>query len=73
VEDRPVLVDRGPFGNPTSDSARDHSGDPATTSVLVAVYAPRRRGGAAHGVLDVTAARPARFSGGRERAADLAT
>jgi DNA/RNA-binding domain of Phe-tRNA-synthetase-like protein len=69
VEERPVLVDRGgPFGNPTSDSARTMV-TTATTSVLVAVYAPRDGAVARlRGVLDVTAARLARFSGGRERA-----
>lgn len=68
VEERPVLVDRqGPFGNPTSDSARTMV-TTATTGVLVVVYAPRD-GAAARlrGVLDVTATRIARFAGGRER------
>jgi DNA/RNA-binding domain of Phe-tRNA-synthetase-like protein len=68
VEARPVLVDRqGPFGNPTSDSARTMV-TTATTGVLVVVFAPRD-GAAARlrGVLDVTAARIARFAGGRER------
>jgi DNA/RNA-binding domain of Phe-tRNA-synthetase-like protein len=41
VEGRPVLVDaRGPFGNPTSDSART-SITLATRRALVVVYAPR--------------------------------
>jgi DNA/RNA-binding domain of Phe-tRNA-synthetase-like protein len=69
VEGRPVLVDRlGPFGNPTSDSARTMV-TAATTRVLVVVYAPRE-GAAARlrGALDVTAARVARFAGGRELA-----
>jgi DNA/RNA-binding domain of Phe-tRNA-synthetase-like protein len=68
VEERPVLVDRqGPFGNPTSDSARTMV-TTATTSVMVVIYAPRD-GAAARlrGVLDVTAARIARFAGGSER------
>src|SRR6266536_3352164 len=41
VEGRPVLVDaRGPFGNPTSDSARTRI-TLATRRALVVVYAPR--------------------------------
>jgi DNA/RNA-binding domain of Phe-tRNA-synthetase-like protein len=41
VDGRPVLVDaRGPFGNPTSDSART-SITLATRRALVVVYAPR--------------------------------
>ena len=40
VEARPVLVDTvGPFGNPTSDSARTMI-TTATTRALVVVYAP---------------------------------
>jgi DNA/RNA-binding domain of Phe-tRNA-synthetase-like protein len=40
VEGRPVLVDaEGPFGNPTSDSARTRI-TTATTNALVVVYAP---------------------------------
>jgi DNA/RNA-binding domain of Phe-tRNA-synthetase-like protein len=42
VEGRPVLVDaRGPFGNPTSDSARTMI-TTACTRALVVVYAPVR-------------------------------
>jgi len=72
VEERPVLVDRqGPFGNPTSDSARTMV-TTATTSVLVAVYAPRDGASARlRGVLDVTGARIARFAGGHERARQI--
>jgi DNA/RNA-binding domain of Phe-tRNA-synthetase-like protein len=68
VEGRPVLVDRrGPFGNPTSDSARTMV-TAATTRVLVVVYAPREGASARLcGVLDVTASRLLRFAGGRER------
>ena len=41
VEGRPVLVDaRGPFGNPSSDSARTMI-TLATRRALVVVYAPR--------------------------------
>jgi DNA/RNA-binding domain of Phe-tRNA-synthetase-like protein len=41
VEGRPVLVDaRGPFGNPTSDSARTMI-TTACRRALVVVYAPR--------------------------------
>jgi DNA/RNA-binding domain of Phe-tRNA-synthetase-like protein len=40
VEGRPVLSDaRGPFGNPTSDSARTMV-TPQTRAALVTVYAP---------------------------------
>ncbi len=40
IDGRPVLVDRvGPFGNPTSDSARTMI-TTATTQALVVVYAP---------------------------------
>jgi len=69
VEGRPVLVDtRGPFGNPTSDSARTM----ITTScrrALVIVYAPGRFPPARlQSVLDETAATLTRWSGGSERA-----
>jgi DNA/RNA-binding domain of Phe-tRNA-synthetase-like protein len=67
VADRPVLADRrGPFGNPTSDSARTMV-TPATRRVLVVIFAPRRYAGARlSAALDVTAARLARYAGGRE-------
>ncbi len=56
----------GPFGNPTSDSARTMV-TTATTGALVVVFAPRsldeRR---LASVLDVTAQRMAEFTGGRE-------
>lgn len=69
VEGRLVLADRqGPFGNPTSDSARTMV-TMATTGALVVVYAPREgHAGRLYAVVDVTAARLARFAGGRERA-----
>jgi DNA/RNA-binding domain of Phe-tRNA-synthetase-like protein len=65
VEGRPVLVDaRGPFGNPTSDSARTMI-TTATRRALVTVYAP---GGYASGrldkVLDGTEATLTRACGG---------
>jgi DNA/RNA-binding domain of Phe-tRNA-synthetase-like protein len=58
--------DRGPFGNPTSDSARTMV-TAATTDALVVVFAPADtdHGRLTH-VLDVTSARIADISGGRE-------
>ena len=59
---------RGPFGNPTADSARTMV-TPATTRALVVVFAP-----AAYDrthmmrVLDVTASRMGEFTGARESA-----
>jgi DNA/RNA-binding domain of Phe-tRNA-synthetase-like protein len=67
VAGRLALVDdRGPFGNPTSDSARTMV-TPATTEALVVVFAPAEidRTRLAQ-VLDVTAARIADIAGGRE-------
>jgi DNA/RNA-binding domain of Phe-tRNA-synthetase-like protein len=65
VDARPVLVDaRGPFGNPTSDSARTMI-TPATTRALVVVYAPSSYPTARLGdVADGTAAALTRFCGG---------
>ena len=67
VEGRPVLVDaRGPFGNPTSDSARTMI-TTTTQRALVTAYAP-----AAYArprlerVLDETSATLTRWSGGSE-------
>ncbi|HET7294872.1 MAG TPA: phenylalanine--tRNA ligase beta subunit-related protein [Vicinamibacteria bacterium] len=65
VEGRPVLVDaRGPFGNPTSDSARTCIGL-GTTRALVVAYAPAtcpdRR---LSEVLDATEALLVRWCGG---------
>jgi len=58
----------GPFGNPTSDSARTMV-TTATTEALVVVYAPAGITPAQIlGVLDVTAARLADIAGGRETA-----
>jgi len=72
VEGRPVLVDaRGPFGNPTSDSARTM----ITTDcrrALVIVYAPSRfPAGRVQSVLDETTATLTRWSGGAESARQI--
>ncbi|MBI1873585.1 MAG: hypothetical protein HYZ58_00200 [Acidobacteria bacterium] len=66
VEDRPVLADQvGPFGNPTSDSARTMI-TISTRDTLVTVYAPRDLGAArVEGVLDATIACICRVCGGR--------
>jgi DNA/RNA-binding domain of Phe-tRNA-synthetase-like protein len=67
VSGRIALVDgRGPFGNPTSDSARTMV-TAATRDALVVVYAPRDIDPARLGrVLDATAARLLDIAGGRE-------
>ena len=67
VAGRIVVADEdGPFGNPTSDSARTMV-TTATTSALVIVYAPAEIGPARlANVLDQTGARLARVCGGRE-------
>jgi DNA/RNA-binding domain of Phe-tRNA-synthetase-like protein len=58
----------GPFGNPTSDSARTMV-TPATTSALLVVFAPHELDTARlRHVLDVTAARMHEFTGGTARA-----
>jgi len=67
LDGRLALFDRlGPFGNPTSDSARTMT-TPRTRAVLAVVFAPhtvtRERMGQ---VLDMTAARLAEYAGGRE-------
>ena len=55
--------DRGPFGNPTSDSARAMVTS-STRAALCVVFAPARTGPARlDSVLDSTAARLARFTG----------
>ena len=69
VENRITLADRlGPFGNPTSDSARTMV-TTATRRGLLVVFAPRefdeRR---LTQVLDVTSARMLEFTGGAETA-----
>lgn len=67
VSGRIALVDdRGPFGNPTSDSARTMV-TTATRDALIVVYAPRDIAPARLAlVLDATAARVADLAGGRE-------
>jgi DNA/RNA-binding domain of Phe-tRNA-synthetase-like protein len=72
VEGRITLADaRGPFGNPTSDSARTMV-TTATTSALLVVFAPRelesRRVAV---VLDKTSQRMTEFTGCRETARDI--
>ena len=64
VGGRITLADsRGPFGNPTSDSARTMV-TPATTSALVVVFAPRELDERRLGhVVDVTARRMEEFTG----------
>lgn len=58
--------DRGPFGNPSSDSARTLV-TPETTSALVAIFAPRELGEEwVAQALTTTAVRIAEFAGGRE-------
>jgi len=58
----------GPFGNPTSDSARTMV-TPATTSALLVVFAPHELDTARlRHVLDVTAARMHEFTGGTAHA-----
>ncbi len=61
-----VADDLGPFGNPTSDSARTMV-TPATTEALVIVYAPFEIAPARlEGVVSVTAERIASICGGRK-------
>jgi DNA/RNA-binding domain of Phe-tRNA-synthetase-like protein len=67
VAGRITLADRvGPFGNPTSDSARTRVSE-TTARVLVVVYAPRPGGVAAVArALALTATRLEQFTGGTE-------
>ena len=69
VGGRITLADRvGPFGNPTSDSARTMV-TTATTSALLVVFAPHELDTARlNRVLDVTAARMHEFTGGTAHA-----
>jgi DNA/RNA-binding domain of Phe-tRNA-synthetase-like protein len=61
-----LVDDEGPFGNPTSDSARTMV-TTATTDGLVVVFAPLEIDGARLSrVLDLTAERIALICGGRE-------
>jgi DNA/RNA-binding domain of Phe-tRNA-synthetase-like protein len=67
VTGRMALVDDdGPFGNPSSDSARTMV-TPATTRALLVVFAPREiEPPHLDRVLEVTSARALQFCGGRE-------
>ncbi len=72
VEGRPVLVDaQGPFGNPSSDSARTMV-RLETTRALVTCYAPAAcRPDRMDGVLDRTRDTLTRFCGGSETAREI--
>ena len=72
VGGRLTLADsRGPFGNPTSDSARTMV-TTATTRALLVVFAPAPRELTRLGhVVEVTSARMRRFTGAREQARQL--
>ncbi len=62
-----LFDDRGPFGNPTSDSARTMVTD-RTTRTLVVVFAPCTVPRVElDDVLDLTAARLSAAAGGRQR------
>ena len=67
VDGRLALADRlGPFGNPSSDSARTMV-TTATTTSLVVIYTPRRLAEAPlTAALDLTASRILEYAGGRE-------
>jgi DNA/RNA-binding domain of Phe-tRNA-synthetase-like protein len=67
LDGRPALFDaRGPFGNPTSDSARTMIG-PHTSAVLAVVFGPCSVSSERMArILDMTAARLAEYAGGRE-------
>ncbi len=67
VRDRLTLADQaGPFGNPTSDSARTMVTE-ATSEVLTVVFAPAETSPARlASVLDATAGRLIQFAGGRQ-------
>ena len=73
VGGRITLADRvGPFGNPTSDSARTMV-TVATTSALVVVFAPRElESSRLSQVLEMTSNRMAEFTGGATRALFIA-
>ena len=74
VEGRICLVDAaGPFGNPTSDSARTMV-TTATTRALLVVFAPCEVAAArVHSVLDATSSRMTEFTGCRETSRWLAS
>ncbi len=65
--DRLTLADQaGPFGNPTSDSARTMVTE-ATSAVLTVVFAPAETSPARlASVLEATAGRLIQFAGGRQ-------
>lgn len=65
---RAALVDaEGPFGNPTSDSARTMVTPEKTTSALIVIFAPRALPRARlAAALDLTAARVTEFTGAQE-------
>ncbi len=73
LEGRMTLADRlGPFGNPSADSARTMV-TPATSRVLVVIFAPcETTRGALSVALETTAARAIAFGGGREAARFIA-
>jgi DNA/RNA-binding domain of Phe-tRNA-synthetase-like protein len=65
LEGRPTLTDAdGPFGNPTSDSARTMV-TTATDTAMVVIFAPRDRRARLEHALDLTASRAATFAGAR--------
>jgi len=66
VAGRLTLADAaGPFGNPTSDSARTMI-TTATTRALFVMFCPRVLAGRLRAAADLTAARVAEYAGGRE-------
>ena len=69
VDGRLALADRlGPFGNPSSDSARTMV-TTSTTAALVVIYTPRRLAEASlTAALELTASRVVEYAGGRETA-----
>jgi DNA/RNA-binding domain of Phe-tRNA-synthetase-like protein len=69
VDGRLALADRlGPFGNPSSDSARTMV-TTSTTTALVVIYTPRRLAEAPlTAALELTASRVVEYAGGRETA-----
>jgi DNA/RNA-binding domain of Phe-tRNA-synthetase-like protein len=67
LDGRPTLADAsGPFGNPTSDSARSMV-TPATTQALLVIFVPREVPRTAiERVMDITSERALRFAHGAE-------
>ncbi len=72
LEGRLMLADEaGPFGNPSSDSARTQV-TPETTAALVVVFAPTEAGtDLLQRVIDLTSARVVSLIGGRESARQI--